>query len=58
MFLPVVVVELLSWFFILKILLKKKLSGSPESFCMFIVIHIIPGSYAWSKNEDEDNNMD
>jgi hypothetical protein len=58
MFLPVVVVELLSWFFISKNYLKKKLPGFPESFCMFIVLHIIPGSYASSKNEYEDYNMD
>jgi hypothetical protein len=58
-FLPVVVFELLSWFFILKIILKKKLPGFPESFCMSIASHIIiPGSCAMSNNEDEDYNMD
>lgn len=36
----------------------KKLPGFPESFSMFIVIHIIPGSCALGKNEDEANNMD
>ena len=36
----------------------KKLPGFPESFCMFIVIHIIPGSCALGNNEDEGNNMD
>ena len=57
-FLPVVVFELLSLFFILKIMLKKKLPGFPESFFMSIVSHIIPGSCAMSNNEDEDYNMD
>jgi hypothetical protein len=58
MFLPVVVFELLSGIFIIKVHLKKKLPGSPESFCMFMPIHIIPGSRAVSKNEYEKNNMD
>jgi hypothetical protein len=59
MFLPVVVFELLSGFFIyLKSYLPKKLPGFPESFCMFIAIHIIPGSSALSKYKYEGNNMD
>jgi len=58
MFLPVVVFALLRLFFILKIRLKKKLPGFPESYCMFIVSHIIPGSCAMSNNEYEDYNMD
>jgi hypothetical protein len=58
MFLPVVVLALLNWFFILKNHIKKKLPGFPESFCIFIAIHIIPGSFAFGKNEKKDYNMD
>jgi hypothetical protein len=46
MFLPIVVVALLNVFFIVCFIYKKKLPGLPESFCIFIVLHIISGSYA------------
>jgi hypothetical protein len=56
MFLPVTVAALLSWFFIGSKHIKKKLPGFPESFCILIVLHIIPGSAACG-NDDEDNNI-
>jgi len=57
MFLPDVVFALLSWIFILKFILKKSFPVSRKA-CIHLLIHIIPGSSARGKNEDEDNNMD
>jgi hypothetical protein len=61
MFLPVVVLELLSLNFVSmhqNFYLKKKLSGSSGKLLYIYFIHIIPGSFTGYENKYEDNNMD